>query len=482
MAGKALWSGRFSGGMDDSMLRFTSSLDVDSRMAFYDIMGSLAHVRMLRACKILPEEDADKITDSLRKIARKIEDGKFEMDPFLEDIHTNIEVQLTKSIGAVGGKLHTGRSRNDQVATDFKMYLRDAALNCVQAVNTLIKALQDVARANGDTVLPGYTHMQHAQPVTLAQHLLAHAFRFGRDADRFLDTYERMNKCPLGAAALAGTTYPIDRKMTSDLLGFRDPTENSMDSVSSRDFVTELAFDASMVAVDLSSLCEEIILWSTSEFRFIEVDDRYSTGSSIMPQKKNPDIAELVRGRTGSAIGAVVTMLAMTKGLPLSYNRDLQEDKRPVMDSLQMVTDSVYMTVKVVSTMRIDASRMFEVTNMGFINATDLADYLVVKGVPFREAHGIVGATVRYCIENKTTLDNLTLEQFHKFSPLIDEDVFQTIAVKSCVERRDSYGGTSPPSTEVELAISMQDSVRREDDVRLKDQILAGCWEKLLKG
>lgn len=229
MAGKALWSGRFSGGMDDSMLRFTSSLDVDSRMAFYDIMGSLAHVRMLRACKILPEEDADKITDSLRKIARKIEDGKFEMDPLLEDIHTNIEVQLTKSIGAVGGKLHTGRSRNDQVATDFKMYLRDAALNCVQAVNTLIKALQDVARANGDTVLPGYTHMQHAQPVTLAQHLLAHAFRFGRDADRFLDTYERMNKCPLGAAALAGTTYPIDRKMTSDLLGFRDPTENSMD-------------------------------------------------------------------------------------------------------------------------------------------------------------------------------------------------------------------------------------------------------------
>lgn len=482
MPGKALWSGRFADGMDDSTLRFTSSLDVDSRMAFYDVMGSLAHVRMLKSRSIISVEDADAITNGLRDIAEKIKQGDFPMDESLEDIHTNIEVRLTEAIGPAGGKLHTGRSRNDQVATDFRMYLRDAELNAVDALNSLIKSLQDVARDNTDTVLPGYTHMQHAQPVTLAQHLLAHAFRFARDADRFMDAYDRLNKCPLGAAALAGTTYPIDRKMTSDLLGFKDPTENSMDSVSSRDFATEAAFCAAMAAVDLSSICEEMVIWSTQEFRFIEIDDRYSTGSSIMPQKKNPDIAELVRGKTGGVIGAVVTMLAMTKGLPLSYNRDLQEDKSPVMDSLQTLADSARMMSKVVATMKVNASRMFEATNSGFINATDLADYLVTKGIPFREAHGIVGATVRYCIDNRVTLDNLTLEQFRGFSPLIEEDVFQCIAIKTCVERRSSYGGTSPASTDHELTLSLQDSMEREDGVRLRDQILAGCWDKLLKG
>jgi len=323
--------------------------------------------------------------------------------------------------------------------------------------------------------------MQHAQPVTLAQHMLAHAFRLGRDADRFLDAYERMNKCPLGAAALAGTTYHIDRKMTSDLLGFRDPTENSMDSVGSRDFATELAFDAAMAAVSISSLCEELILWSSQEFRFIEMDDRYSTGSSIMPQKKNPDIAELTRGKTGGVVGSLVAMLVMTKGLPLSYNRDLQEDKRPVMDALRNVTECANMMAKVVSTIKVNESRMFEATNSGFINATDLADYLVTKGVPFREAHGIVGETVRFCIANKVTLDSLTLDQFRNFSPLINEDVFAAIAVKNCVDRRDSYGGTSPASTDVELAVSLSDLMRREEDVRLKDQLTKGCWEKLLK-
>ena len=480
MSGKALWSGRFEQGMDEGTLRFTSSLDVDGRMAFYDIMGSLAHVRMLKARKIIPAEDADAITEGLRKLANVLKRGDLELDYTLEDIHTNIEVKLTDMIGPVGGKLHTGRSRNDQVATDFKMYLRDASLNTVDAVDRLIASLQDVAKDHRETILPGFTHMQHAQPVTLAQHMLAHAFRLGRDADRFMDALERMDKCPLGSAALAGTTYPIDRKMTSDLLGFKDPTENSMDTVGSRDYVTELAFDASMVAISLSSLCEELVLWNSPEFGFVTMDDKYSTGSSIMPQKKNPDICELTRGKTGGVIGSLVTMLVTTKSLPLAYNRDLQEDKRPVMDALQTVTDCANIMSKVISTLKINEDRMLDVTNKGFINATDLADYLVTKGIPFREAHGIVGEAVRFCETNRLALDDLTLEQFRGYSPLIEEDVFAAISVKSCVERRDSYGGTSPASADVQLALSLQDLFDRETAVRQKDMLYQKCWELLL--
>ncbi|AGI47626.1 argininosuccinate lyase [Thermoplasmatales archaeon BRNA1] len=480
MAGKALWSGRFSEGMDDSTLAFTSSLDVDSAMAVYDVLGSLAHVRMLKACRIIPAEDADRITEGLKKIEKQLEKGEFKWDSKLEDVHTNVENTLTAMIGPAGGKLHTGRSRNDQVATDFKMYLRDGALGAVEAVDRLISSLQNVAQEHRDTILPGFTHMQHAQPITLAQHLLAHAFRFGRDADRFMDAIERMDKCPLGSAALAGTTYPIDRKMTAELLGFKDPTENSMDSVGSRDFVAELSFDAAMTAIDVSSLCEELIYWSSQEFRFVEMDDKYSTGSSIMPQKKNPDIAELSRGKTGGIVGSLVNIMVTMKGLPLSYNRDLQEDKHALMQSLRSVTDIAEMMSKVVATMKVNEARMFESTNAGFINATDLADYLVTKGVPFREAHGIVGETVRFCIDNKVTLDNLTLDQFRKFSPLIEEDVFQAISVKNCVDKRDSYGGTSPASTDVEMTLTLGDLMRRQDAVRLKQQLIEKCWNKLL--
>lgn len=480
MVGKALWSGRFEQGMDEGTLEFTSSLDVDSRMAFYDIMGSLAHVRMLKACKIIPDGDADAITGGLRNLAQMLKDGKLDMDHALEDVHTNIEVKLTAMIGPAGGKLHTGRSRNDQVATDFKMYLRDAALNAVDAVDRLIASLQDAAKNRGDAVLPGFTHMQHAQPVTLAQHMLAHAFRFGRDADRFMDAVERMNKCPLGSAALAGTTYRIDRKLTSELLGFREPTENSMDTVGSRDFVTELAFDASQVAIDLSSLCEELVYWSSQQFKFVTMDDRYSTGSSIMPQKKNPDICELVRGKTGAVVGSLVTMIVTTKGLPLSYNRDLQEDKKPVMNALQSVTDCANIMAKVIATMKINEDEMMDSTKKGFINATDLADYLVTKGIPFREAHGIVGEAVRFCESNGMSLDDLTLEQFKGYSPLIEEDVFKAISVKACVERRDSYGGTSPASTDVQLAISLEDLFKRETAVRQKDMLFHNCWDILL--
>jgi argininosuccinate lyase len=477
---KALWSGRFEGDMDDSTLRFTSSLDVDSALAFYDIMGSLAHVRMLKKCGIIPAEDADLIIDGLKKIEKTLEDGELELDENLEDIHTNIEFKLTSMIGPAGGKLHTGRSRNDQVATDFRMYLRDAAMEAVDKVDDLIMALLRVAEDNAETIMPGFTHMQHAQPITLAQHFLAHAFRLGRDADRFVDAVDRMNKCPLGSAALAGTTYPIDRKMTADALGFKEPTENSIDSVASRDNVSELAFCAAMTAVDMSSICEELVLWSSQEFGFIEMDDKYTTGSSIMPQKKNPDIAELIRGRTGSIIGGLVAMLTMSKGLPLSYNRDLQEDKGAVMDALDSVTFSAEMLAKVILTTDYHKDRMLEVTQKGFINATDLADYLVTKGVPFREAHGIVGESVRYCIENGKGLEDLSQDEFRQFSPKIEDDVYEFLPVKACVERRNSYGGTSSASVDTQLSLAIKQLMARDDSVREETQFIEKCWEELL--
>lgn len=480
MAGKALWSGRFAEGMDDSTLAFTSSLDVDSVMAFYDVMGSLAHVSMLKRCRIIGEEDADAITQGLRVIAMRIQDGTFEWDESLEDVHTNVENTLTNMIGPAGGRLHTARSRNDQVAVDYRMWLRDAAYDAVEAIDMLIGSLKGLAAKHRDTVLPGFTHMQHAQPVTLSQHMLAHAFRFNRDADRFMDSLKRMDRCPLGAAALAGTTHPIDRKYTSDLLGFKDPTENSMDTVGSRDFVCELSFDAAMTAVDLSSICEELIYWNSQPFGYIEMDDRYSTGSSIMPQKKNPDIAELTRGKTGAAVGSLVNILTTMKGLPLSYNRDLQEDKHALMTSIRSVTECAIMISKVVSTIKVDENRMLQSTSDGFINATDLADYLVVKGVPFRQAHAIVGETVRYCIANRKTLDSLTLEEFRQFSDLVDQDVFQAISVRNCVDRRDSYGGTSPAANEVEAVLLDGYLGKRMEEVRTSRMLIARCWDNLL--
>jgi argininosuccinate lyase len=480
MAQQALWSGRFSGRMDDSTLAFTSSLDVDSALARYDVMGSLAHVRMLKACNVIPADDADAIIEGLKAIDSEIEDERFPLDPELEDIHTNVEFRLTEAIGPAGGKLHTGRSRNDQVATDFRMYLRDAVLDTVEGIGDLISSLMKVAEENGNTVMPGFTHMQHAQPVTLAQHMMAHVFRLDRDADRFMDAFERLNRCPLGSAALAGTTYHINRKMTAEALGFTKPTENSMDSVSDRDFVTELSFCASMTSVHLSSLCEELVMWSSPEFGFVEMDDKYTTGSSIMPQKKNPDIAELVRGKTGGVIGGLVTMLVMTKGLPLTYNRDLQEDKAPLMSSLATVGSCVRIMSKVISTAVFYTDRMLDATTSGFINATDLADYLVTKDVPFREAHGIVGAAVRYCIESGKQLDGLSIDELQSFSHAITEDVFDILPVVRCVERRNSYGGTSPLSTDMQLSEAMEMLMIREERVRQEKLLIGKCWEALL--
>ena len=480
MAQQALWSGRFDGEMADSTLDFTTSLETDSMMAFFDVMGSLAHVRMLKKCGIIPQKDADRIINGLKTIVAEIENGKFELNYQLEDIHTNIEFRLTDIVGPVGGKLHTGRSRNDQVATDFRMYMKEAVLDAVAAIDGLIDALIKIGQDHGNTIMPGFTHMQHAQPVTLAQHYLAHAFKLARDADRFIDAFNRMNKCPLGAAALAGTTYPIDRKMTAEALGFSGPTENSMDSVSDRDFVTEIAFCASQCAVHLSPMAEELVYWSSQEFGFVEMDDKYTTGSSIMPQKKNPDITELIRGRTGAVIGTLVNMLVMEKGLPLSYNRDLQEDKRPLMDSMESLTQSLNILAPVMSTAKFNVQRMREAVETGFINATDLADYLVVKGIPFREAHGIVGSAVRYCIESGKKLEELSLEEFKKFSDKIGQDVYDCISIEQCVERRNSIGGTSSASTDEQMMLLIQQLMAREEIVRQENELLERCWNDLL--
>ena len=434
---------------------------------------------MLKECCIIPAEDADKIIDGLRQILEEIESDAFQLDYSLEDIHTNVEFTLTSRIGPAGGKLHTGRSRNDQVATDFRMFLRDDALKAAESIDKLVMSLVKIAETNGETVMPGFTHMQHAQPVTLAQHMLAHAYKFSRDADRFLDAFDRLNKCPLGAAALAGTTYPIDRFMTSEALGFTEPTENSMDSVSDRDFVNELSFCAAQTALHLSSLCEELVLWSSQEFGFIEMDDRFTTGSSIMPQKKNPDIAELVRGKTGSVVGALMTMITMTKGLPLTYNRDLQEDKKPVMDAMGTVIDCVTIMSKVIATTTFRTERMLEVTKRGQINATDLADYLVTKGVPFREAHGIVGVAVRASIDTGKNLEDMTLDELKVFSPLIDEDVYDVLPVTRCVDRRNSYGGTSPASTDVQISKAIEQIMTRDEKIRQENQLIQNCWKAL---
>ena len=463
MAGEALWSGRFGRGMDRSTLDFTSSLSVDKRLASYDVIGSLAHVMMLRKCGILSGGDADKIVVGLRSILSDLRNGKFVFNEDLEDVHTNIENALTERIGPAGRKLHTGRSRNDQVAVDLRMYLRDAVLDAVNEVNSLVGTLTDIARRTQGTIMPGFTHMQHAQTVSVAQHMMAHAFRLGRDADRFLDAFERVNVCPLGAGALAGTTYPIDRTMTSDLLGFRHPTENSMDSVSDRDFVMETAFCASALATHLSSMAEELVIWSSPEFGFVEIDDKHATGSSMMPQKKNPDIAELIRGRTGGVIGDLVSLMTMMKGLPLTYNRDLQEDKGPVMHALDSVASCAVMMREMIAAVKFNEERMRRAALEGYMNATDLADYLVNKGKAFRDAHDAVGSAVRYCIKEKKRLEELSVKELKGFSELIEKDVFDILSPEACVERRNSYGGTSQQSVERQIHLSAAATTKREE-------------------
>ena len=475
-----MWAGRTAGDVNELADSFNSSISFDSRLYKQDITGSMAHAAMLSAQGIISSGDADSIISALKQILQDIESGTLQIDPKAEDIHMFVEQVLTERIGDTGKKLHTARSRNDQVALDLRLYLRDYADEVSSLLKNLVKALKTQAEKNIDVIMPGYTHLQHAQPVLFSHYMLAYAMMFLRDIDRIKDCRKRINVSPIGCCALAGTTYDTDRALEAKKLGFDSVCLNSLDGVSDRDFCVELLSTLSILMMHLSRLSEELILWSSWEFRFVRLSDAYTTGSSIMPQKKNPDICELTRGKTGSVIGALMTMLVTTKSLPLAYNRDLQEDKRPVMDALETVRDCANIMAKVVATMKINDSNMLEATRKGFINATDLADYLVTKGVPFREAHGIVGEAVRYCEANHMVLDDLTLEQFKGYSPLIEEDVFNAMSVKTCVERRDSYGGTSPASTDVQLALSLQDLFDRETAVRQKDMLFQNCWDVLL--
>lgn len=435
-----LWGGRFTKSTDSFTDHFHSSIGFDSRMYHEDITGSMAHAAMLGKQGIIPQEDADLIVKTLGEILEDIEAGKVTFDEKAEDIHMNMETILISRIGDVGKKLHTGRSRNDQVALDTRMYTKKEITEIKTLVKNLLVELNTLAEAHTETILPGYTHLQRAQPVTLAHHLLAYVEMFKRDYDRLCDAYKRTDVLPLGSGALATTTYPLDRYFVAEQLGFAAISANSMDGVSDRDFCVELVSDLSMLMMHLSRFCEEIILWSSHEFRFIELDDAYATGSSIMPQKKNPDMAELIRGKTGRVYGHLMGLLTTLKGLPLAYNKDMQEDKELTFDAIDTVKGCIALFTGMVSTMSFRKDVMEKSAKNGFTNATDAADYLVNHGVPFRDAHGIVGRLVLLCIDRGIALDDLTLEEYKEISPVFEEDIYEAISLKTCVEKRLTIG------------------------------------------
>lgn len=447
-----LWGGRFSKNTDDEVNDFNSSIRFDMRMYRQDITGSMAHAKMLGKCGIIPQADSDLIVKTLGEILSDIEAGKVEFLVDAEDIHMNIETILTQRIGDVGKRLHTGRSRNDQVALDIRMYLKDEITAIRAMVVDLEHTLLDLADAHTDTIMPGYTHLQKAQPVTLAHHLMAYFEMFKRDLGRLDDTYARTDVMPLGAGALAATTYPLDREFVAHELGFSAVTQNSLDAVSDRDFVMELAAALSILMVHLTRFCEELILWNSNEFSFIEMDDACSTGSSIMPQKKNPDVAELIRGKSGRVFGDLTSILTTMKGLPLAYNKDMQEDKECIFDAIDTVKLCVPVFAKMIRTMKINKDAMRKGANGGFTNATDVADYLVKKGMPFRDAHAVVGKMVAYALSNDKALDEFTMEEFKNCSPLIEEDIYTAISMETCVNGRAIVGG--PAKVTVQKAIA----------------------------
>jgi argininosuccinate lyase len=482
MADEVLWSGRFGMGPERSTIEFTSSFGVDVRLAWYDVMGSLAHARMLVRQRIIPSEDGDLIIDGLRQLLAEIEKGEIELDKGSEDVHSAVELLLTKRIGEAGGKLHTGRSRNDQVVTDLRMFMRDATLDTMEHLIGLQLVLMDQSERHKDTLLPGFTHMQHAQPVTLGFHLMAYVFKLQRDIERMQDSYRRVNVCPLGAAALAGTTYGIDRHTTATMLGFERPGENAMDCVTDRDFVLEYCFAAATIMTHLSSLSEELVLWSSPEFGFVEIGEGFSTGSSIMPQKKNPDVAELIRGRTGRSIGSLMAMLTLVKGLPMAYNRDLQEDKEGLFRTYENVTSCLRMMASMLADVRFRSDNMALALKGGFLNATDLADYLVTKGVPFRKAHEIVGQLVRHCIEEKKGLEDLTLDEMSPYSPFIGQDAMRSLGMRYSVERRASYGGTAPDQVEKQIEMARGTSYAKMSSCQQERDRLIRTWNDLTYG
>ncbi len=442
-----LWGGRFAKGTDKLVDDFNSSIRFDSRMYRHDILGSIAHANMLGKCGIISADESSLIQSTLKDILIDIEAGKIDFEIDAEDIHMNIEKILISRIGDTGKKLHTGRSRNDQVALDIRMYLRDEIDSIKEMVSVFLGTLVKISEANLDTIMPGYTHLQRAQPITLAHHMMAYFEMFKRDYQRLCDCYSRLNILPLGSGALAGTTYPLDRYMVAQELGFDDVTQNSLDGVSDRDFAIELASGLSILMMHLSRLSEEIILWSSHEFSFVELDDAYSTGSSIMPQKKNPDVAELARGKTGRVYGSLMTLLTVMKSLPLAYNKDMQEDKEAIFDAVDTVKMCLPVFSNMIDTMKVRKANMYKAAQGGFTNATDIADYLVKKGIPFRSAHEIIGKMVLYCIENNKAIDDMTMEEFKSFSDKIQEDVYTEISLEKCVSGRKLVGG---PARETE--------------------------------
>ena len=449
-----LWGGRFTKETDQLVYNFNASISFDQKFYKEDMEGSMAHVKMLAAVGILTEEERDQILEGLQGILADVESGKLEITTEYEDIHSFVEANLIDRIGDAGKKLHTGRSRNDQVALDMKLYTRKEIENLKGLVKELLQVLHQLMKEHIDTFMPGFTHLQKAQPITLAHHFGAYMEMFKRDYSRLCDIYDRMNYCPLGSGALAGTTYPLDREMTAQLLGFAGPTLNSMDSVSDRDYVIELLSAMSTIMMHLSRFSEEIIIWNSNEYRFVELDDAYSTGSSIMPQKKNPDIAELVRGKTGRVYGALMQMLTTMKGIPLAYNKDMQEDKEFTFDAIDTVKGCLALFTGMIRTMTVNKNVMEQSAKNGFTNATDAADYLVGKGVPFRDAHGIVGQLVLYCIEKNISLDDMTLEEYQKISPVFEEDIYEAISLETCVEKRETIGAPSRSSMEQVIAIN----------------------------
>ena len=459
-----LWGGRFTKETDKLVYAFNASILFDRKLYRQDITGSKAHADMLFKQGIITQEDNELIQKGLDSILDDIESGNIDINEKYEDIHSFVEANLIERVGDAGKKLHTGRSRNDQVALDMRMYTRDEVISTSELLYKLLEALLSLMEEHIDTYMPGFTHLQKAQPVTLAHHLGAYFEMFKRDLTRLDDIYERMNYCPLGAGALAGTTYPLDREYTAEKLGFYGPTLNSMDSVSDRDYLIEFLSAASMIMMHLSRFCEEIIIWNSNEYRYIEIDDAYSTGSSIMPQKKNPDIAELIRGKTGRVYGALTSLLTTMKGIPLAYNKDMQEDKELTFDAMDTVKGCIGLFTGMISTVKFNRDIMAASAMNGFTNATDAADYLVLKGVPFRDAHGIIGRLVLYCIDNGKAIDELSIDELKSISPDFDDDIYDAISLKTCVEKRVTTGAPGKSALEKEIEACKLFLKRRKKD------------------
>lgn len=448
----ALWHGRFEDGPDAAAVEFETSIYVDERMAFDDIKGSIAHAKMLGEQKIISEEEAKAIVDGLESIQKDLENGILTVDYSAEDIHSFIEATLTDRIGEPGKKVHTGRSRNDQIALDERLYLKRIIPEIQNSVLTMIDTLRVIAEKNKNTLIPGFTHMQHAQPVTLAHHVCAWAWSFVRDWQRLEDALKRIDYSPIGACALAGSGLPLDRKYEAELLGFSNVTANSLDSVSDRDYCIEVVSDLSMLQMHLSRACEEIVLWATTEFSFVNLSEKWSTGSSIMPQKKNPDFAELIRGRTGKVYGSLISLMTMMKGLPLAYDRDMQEDKEPLFDAIDCVLGNIHVFTQMIATATWNTKNMEAACKGGYLNATDVADYLVKKGMPFRTAHGVSAKAVKIAIDKGCELEDLSIDEWKSCSDLICTDILDCISAKACVEARKTIGGPSSERVEEQIA------------------------------